>query len=121
MSTQSHIDPPVDPSADPAAAREERPPRMSRRSVLRGAAVGAGAVGLATVAGITPALASPRPASRTAAGKAGTPAAASTASADPIVVYLRDAASGELEVFAGDSLVKLHDPAIAARLSRAVR
>ena len=91
---------------------------MSRRSVLRGAAVGAGAVGLATVAGITPALASPRPAARTAAGKAGEPA---TASADPIVVYLRDAASGELEVFAGDSLVKLHDPAIAARLSRAVR
>ena len=118
MSTRSHIDPHVDPSADPAAAQEERPPRMSRRSVLRGAAVGAGAVGLATVAGITPALASPHTASRTAAGEAGAPAAAS---ATPIVVYLRDAASGELEVFAGDSLVKLHDPAIAARLSRAVR
>ena len=77
MSSQSHID----PSADLTAA-QERSPRMSRRSVLRGAAVG---------------------------------------SADPIVVYLRDAASGELEVFAGDSQVKLHDPAIAARLSRAVR
>ena len=36
-------------------------------------------------------------------------------------MYLRDAASGELEIFAGDSQVKLHDPAIAARLSRAVR
>ena len=121
MSTQSHIDPPVDPSADQATAREERSPRMSRRSVLRGAAVGAGAVGLATVAGITPALASPRPASHASHAShtnADTPAAAS---ATPIVVYLRDAASGELEVFAGDSLVKLHDPAIAARLSRAVR
>jgi len=101
MSTQSHIDPPVDPSADPASAQEQR---MSRRSVLRGAAVGAGAVGLATVAGITPAL-----------------AAASAASADPIVVYLRDAASGELEVFAGNTQVRLHDPAMAARLTRAVR
>jgi hypothetical protein len=110
MSTQSHIDPPADP-----AAAQERPSRISRRSVLRGAAVGAGAVGLATVAGAVPAMASPR--SPTAhAGDAGHAAAAG-----PIVVYLRDAASGELEVFAGDSLVKLHDPAIAARLSRAVR
>ena len=116
MSSQSHIDPPVDPSADHAAA-QERSPRMSRRSVLRGAAVGAGAVGLATVAGAVPAVASPRLAARSAAANSG----ASAASADPIVVYLRDAASGELEVFAGDSLVKLHDPAIAARLSRAVR
>ena len=116
MSSQSHFDPPVDP-----AAAQERPSHVSRRSLLRGAAIGAGAVGLATVAGITPALASPRTASRPAAGEAGPPAAASAASASPIVVYLRDAASGELEVFAGDSLVRLHDPAIAARLSRAVR
>jgi len=115
MSTQSHIDPPVDLSADPAPAQREP---MSRRSVLRGAAVGAGAIGLASVAGITPALASPRPASRPAAGKAGAPAAAS---ADPIVVYLRDAASGELEVFAGNTQVRLHDPAMAARLTRAIR
>jgi len=109
MSTQSHIDPPADP-----AAAQERPSRISRRSVLRGAAAGAGAVGLATVAGAVPAVASPRPAARPQAAH-GAPAAS------PIVVYLRDAASGELEVFAGDSLVKLHDPAIAARLSRAVR
>ena len=117
MSSQSHIDPPVDPSADLAAA-QERSPRMSRRSVLRGAAVGAGAVGLATIAGTVPAVASPRLAARPAAAN---PGASAAGSADPIVVYLRDAASGELEVFAGDSLVKLHDPAIAARLSRAVR
>jgi hypothetical protein len=110
MSTQSHIDPPADP-----AAAQERPSRISRRSVLRGAAAGAGAVGLATVAGAVPAMASPRPATAHA-GDAG-----HAAPAGPIVVYLRDAASGELEVFAGDSLVKLHDPAIAARLSRAVR
>jgi hypothetical protein len=109
MSTQSHIDPPADP-----AAAQERPSRISRRSVLAGAAAGAGAVGLATVAGAVPAIASPHPAARPQA-------AHGAASAGPIVVYLRDAASGELEVFAGDSLVKLHDPAIAARLTRAVR
>jgi hypothetical protein len=40
---------------------------------------------------------------------------------DPIVVYLRDTASGELEVFAGNSQVRLHDPAMVARLTRAVR
>jgi hypothetical protein len=109
MSSQSHIDPPVDP-----AAAQERPSRMSRRSVLRGAAIGAGAVGLATVAGAVPAMASARPA-------APAEAAHGAASADPIVVYLRDAASGELEIFAGHSQVRLHDPAIAARLTRAVR
>ena len=85
---------------------------MSRRRVLRGAAAPRRAVGLAA-AGISPALASTRPASRTA------PAAA--ASSGPIVVYLRDAASGELEIFAGNSQVRLHDPAMAARLTRAVR
>ena len=108
MSSQSHFDPPVDP-----AAAQERPSHVSRRSLLRGAAIGAGAVGLATVAGAVPAMASPHPAPRPVA-------AHGAASAGPIVVYLRDA-SGELEVFAGDSQVRLHDPAIAARLTRAVR
>ncbi len=111
MSTQSHIDPPADPA-------DGRSPHMSRRSVLRGAAVGAGAVGLATVASAAPALAAARPAARQAdahAAQAHAPAAA------PIVVYLRDASSGELEVFAGETRVSLHDPAIAARLTRALR
>ena len=109
MSSQSHFDPPVDP-----AAAQERPSHVSRRSLLRGAAIGAGAVGLATVAGAVPAMASPHPAPRPEA------AHGAASSAGPIVVYLRDA-SGELEVFAGDSQVRLHDPAIAARLTRAVR
>ena len=112
MSSQSHFDPPVDP-----AAAQERPSHVSRRSLLRGAAIGAGAVGLATVAGAVPAMASPPPAPDPAPRPE---AAHGAASAGPIVVYLRDA-SGELEVFAGDSQVRLHDPAIAARLTRAVR
>ena len=38
----------------------------------------------------------------------------------PVVVYLRDASSGELEIFAGTSRTQVHDPALAARLARAI-
>jgi hypothetical protein len=34
-------------------------------------------------------------------------------------VYLRDAASGELDLFSGTSHTVLRDPALAARLTRA--
>lgn len=39
----------------------------------------------------------------------------------PLVVYLRDAASGEFDVFAGTSRATVVDPDLAARLTRAVR
>jgi hypothetical protein len=39
----------------------------------------------------------------------------------PLVVYLRDAASGEFDVFAGTSRATIVDPDLAARLTRAVR
>jgi hypothetical protein len=42
------------------------------------------------------------------------------ASDTPVVVYLRDASSGELEIFAGTSRTQVHDPALAARLARAI-
>lgn len=120
MSPQSRPDPSVDPSDDTVTAAE-RSPRVSRRSLLRGAA-GAGAVGLATATGVGQAFAATSPTTRS---RSATPAANADASAaalsGAIVVYLRDAASGELEVFAGNSQVRLHDPAIAARLARAVR
>jgi hypothetical protein len=85
----------------------------ARRAVLRGAA-GAGALGLAAAAG------------------AGTVVAASASAAQPeqeqalaavgtaVVVYLRDASSGVLEIFAGTSRTQVHDPALAARLARAI-
>jgi hypothetical protein len=116
MSHQSRPDPPVDPS-DATVTTSERSSRVSRRSVLRGAA-GASAVGLVTAAGLGQALAAPLPASRS---RSATPAANAGASSGPIVVYLRDAAAGELEVFAGSSQVLIHDPAMVARLTRAVR
>ena len=111
MPPHSDADPVVDPATVPG-----QPPHVSRRSVLRGAA-GAGAVGLAAATGAGAVVAAARP--RT---KAATPAMAATpASASSLVVYLRDATAGELEVFAGTSKVRFRDPALAARLARAVR
>jgi hypothetical protein len=90
---------------------------MSRRSVLRGAA-GAGAVGLAAAAGVGAVAAAARPG---APGAAPAAPAAMPAHGQPVVVYLRDAATGELDVFTGTSQVRFRDPAIAARLLRAVQ
>ena len=94
--------------------------------MLRGAA-GVGAAGLAAAAVAStaaPALAAPRPAT-----PAGRPVPASTApsdagpadAAEPVVVHLRDATSGEMDIFAGTSHTRLRDPDLAARLTRAVR
>jgi len=47
--------------------------------------------------------------------------AARPANASSLVVYLRDATTGELEVFAGTSKVRFRDPALATRLVRAVQ
>jgi len=89
---------------------------MSRRSVLRGAA-GAGAIGLAAATGAGAVVAAARPKTRAATSTM----AARPANGSSLVVYLRDAAAGELEVFAGTSKVRFRDPALAARLVRAVQ
>lgn len=105
----------------PSADHEERQ-RMSRRSVLRGAA-GAGVAGVAAVAltGVAaPAFAASSHAARTAAGgDAAHEAAADTD--EQIVVHVRDARSGEIDVFRGTSQTSLHDRELAARLVRASR
>jgi nitrous oxide reductase len=90
--------------------------RMSRRSLLQGAAT-AGAAGLAA----------------TAMGAAVSQAAAATrrpdpahnhdlgqAPADPIMVHVRDARSGDIELFAGTSQTRVHDKDLAARITRAL-
>jgi hypothetical protein len=82
--------------------------------VRRGAA-GAGAIGLVAAAGVGTAAASASAATPTPEQEQ-TPAATDT----PVVVYLRDASSGELEIFAGTSRTQVHDPALAARLARAI-
>jgi hypothetical protein len=99
----------------------------SRRSMLRGAGA-AGAVGIAAAVGVGAASGVAAAATRPAAGNranAGNRAASAEHSAGavgaPVVVYLRDAASGEFDVFAGTSRATFVDPDLAARLTRAVR
>ena len=84
-----------------------------RRAVLRGAA-GAGAIGLVAAAGVGTVAAG-------ASAATASPEQEQAAATDtPVVVYLRDASSGELEIFAGTSRAQVHDPALAARLARAI-
>jgi len=108
------------PAADTGADREA-PPRPSRRAVLRSAA-GAGVAGIAATAlagTAAPALAAAaRPGPRTARGAAGTNDAGTT---DQLVVHVRDAGAGEIDVFRGTSHTRVRDPELAARLVRASR
>ena len=97
-------------------AQHEPAERMSRRSLLQGAAA-AGAAGLAVTAlgaAVTPAA---------AAASTTSPSSARgdlTAHTEPIVVHVRNAKSGDIEVFSGTSQTKLRDKDLAARISRAV-
>ena len=111
------------PSQDAKRAPEEAgEPRLSRRSLLQGAAA-AGAAGLAATAigAAGPALAatsgpqaakhSPGQSPRQSPGRA---------PAGPIMVHVRDTRSGDIEVFAGTSQTRLRDKDLAARIARAI-
>jgi hypothetical protein len=92
--------------------------RLSRRSLLQGAAT-AGAAGLAVTAmgAANPALAAVNRSSATEVslshGLAKTPAG-------PIVVHVRDARTGDIEVFSGTSQTRVRDTDLAARIARAI-
>jgi hypothetical protein len=106
----------------PGTAGRERQADLSRRTVLRGAA-GAGAAGLAVSALVTAApawagTAGHQPHPVRPAEDRGT-ADAGAAERD-VVVHLRDARSGEMDIFSGTSQTRLRDPDLAARLVRAV-
>ena len=106
------------PSQDAKRAPEEAGVRrLSRRSLLQGAAT-AGAAGLAATAigAAGPALAatSGPPATDRSAGRSSGPAPAG-----PIMVHVRDARSGDIEVFAGTSQTRLRDKDLTARIARA--
>lgn len=101
----------------------------SRRALLRGAA-GAGVAGVAasTLIGLPAAQALASPA-RSAASASGRGAAKQSAagqsagggeSASDVVVHVRDARSGEMDIFSGTSLTRLNDPDLARRLMRAI-
>ena len=100
--------------------------RVSRRSLLQGAAT-AGAAGLAVTAlggTLSPAAAaSTRSASTGTAASTGAAAAAGgevKAPAGPIVVHVRNAKSGDIEVFSGTGQTRLRDTDLAARIARAI-
>jgi nitrous oxide reductase len=107
------------PSQDAKRAPEEAGERrLSRRSLLQGAAT-AGAAGLAATAigAAGPALAatsSPRAAERSSGRPPG------REPAGPIMVHVRDTRSGDIEVFAGTSQTRLRDKDLAARIARAI-
>jgi nitrous oxide reductase len=90
---------------------------LSRRSLLQGAAT-AGAAGLAVTAmgAAAPALA----ATATASPPAADQAHGHDPAAGPIMVHVRDARSGDIEVFAGTSQTRLRDKDLAARIARAI-
>jgi hypothetical protein len=98
---------------------------VSRRFVLRGAA-GAGAAGMAVAAlGGTagPASATVTSSSRATAdlrGPVDGEAADETAD-ETIVVHVRDAVAGELDIYRGTTQTRLLDRELAARLVRASR
>ena len=104
-------------------AQHEPAERMSRRSLLQGAAA-AGAAGLAVTAlgaAVRPAAA----AASTTSSAAGTASSAPAhgdlkAPSGPIVVHVRNAKSGDIEVFSGTSQTRLRDTDLAARIARAV-
>ena len=95
--------------------------RLSRRSLLQGAAT-AGAAGLAATAigAAGPALAasSPPAPGRSAGQSSGR--SAGRAPVGPIMVHVRDTRSGDIEVFAGTSQARLRDKDLAARIARAI-
>jgi hypothetical protein len=98
------------------AETESAAGRMSRRSVLRGAA-GAGVAGLAAAAlAGAPALAAsraPEPATPKL-GRAEEPMAS-----EPVVVHVRDLHTGQMDVYRGTSHVCIHNPQLAEQLAHA--
>jgi len=89
-------------------------------------AAGASAAGLVAggaLAAALPAAAAARPersgqsAERPAHSATTTPDAGSAAG--PLVIHVRDARTGEMDIFAGTTRTRLRDPALAARLVRA--
>jgi hypothetical protein len=89
---------------------------LSRRSLLQGAAT-AGAAGLAVTA--VGAAAAPALAATSSPPAAGPPHGHDTAN-EPIMVHVRDARTGDIEVFAGTSQTRLRDKDLAARIARAI-
>jgi hypothetical protein len=115
------------PGNDESKGRPERldapdSPReshVSRRSLLGAAGVGAAGLAAGAFGGL--AAAAPAVAAAMPAPSAHSDSAEQRDSGEQIVVHLRDARTGELDVFAGTSQTRVHDPDLAARLRRTIR
>jgi nitrous oxide reductase len=107
------------PSQDAKRAADKAERGLSRRSLLQGAAT-AGAAGLAVTA-LGAATASPALAATSASASPAADSAAAEQHSEPIVVHVRNARSGDIEVFSGTSQTRLRDKDLAARIARAVR
>ncbi|HJZ29088.1 MAG TPA: hypothetical protein VJ370_22630 [Streptosporangiaceae bacterium] len=98
---------------------------MSRRALLQGAAA-AGAAGLAVTAlgaAVSPAAAAASTTSSAPAHgdlKASASGDLKAAPSGPVVVHVRNAKSGDIEVFSGTSQTSLRDKDLAARIARAI-
>ena len=95
---------------------------LSRRSLLQGAAA-AGAAGLAATALGATALGAAASPALAAASRPPAPdqsPAHGEVHAGPIVVHVRDARSGDIEVFSGTSQSRVRDQDLAARIARAI-
>ncbi|WP_327064843.1 hypothetical protein OG500_03315 [Kitasatospora sp. NBC_01250] len=103
-----------------AQAADTPPDNLSRRHLMRqAAAVGAAGLAVNLLAGTGTALA--RPAEQHAAGEgAPAPAGVRADHAEPMIVHLRDARSGDLDLYSGDRHQRVQDPALAAALVRAL-
>jgi len=104
----------TDPQSSPDGAA------LSRRGLL----AAAGAVGVAataaTVIGVSTTSSTSR-ARSTASGSATANAGTAAHGDGPIVVHVRDLASGTLDVFEGTEHRQLRDPELAAQLAAAAR
>lgn len=107
MATEDHDLSPTTPA--------DATPGLSRRGLLRNAA-GLGAAGLA--AGLLVDV----------SGAPASAAQSSTSTADhapvtaggPLVAHVHDASTGEVDLFAGDQQVRVHNPALARALAHAL-
>lgn len=107
------------------AMQTARTARLTRRLVLRSAAgAGLAAGAAATVAAAGPAAqaaAGPQDDAAPAGGAQAGAEAGDAGEAGPVIAHVRNARTGEIDLFRGTSQVRVHDTALAAHLIRASR
>jgi nitrous oxide reductase len=119
MPGQDYPDRTAQPVSSPDT--DERQPPLSRRSML-GRAAGFGAIGLAVAAGggTAAAVISSRSHKDTLAqsqGGSGTAVTANDSGRGPIVIYMADPRSGDMEIFAGTGQSRHTNHAMAAMVT----